>query len=118
MEGGARLRPVTVPPPLRLLLSALGGASELGSVSSLPFDGSGVELDSDALSTLSGGCTDGDGSGLMGVGDAGLTSAGKSASLSGDRRRTTILLFLLPFDADLLAVEAISADGVDGFVMI
>lgn len=96
MEGGARLRPVTVPPPLRLL-SVFGGASVFGSVSSLPFVGIGVELDSDAFSILSGGWTDGDGSGRMGVGDAGLTSAGNAASLSGDRRMMTILLFLLPF---------------------
>lgn len=83
MEGGARLRPVIVPPPLRLLLSVLGGAREFGSVSSLLVDGIGVALDSDDFSAFSGGWIDGEGSGLMTFGVAGLMSAGKAASLSG-----------------------------------
>lgn len=93
MDGGARLRPVAVPPPLFRLLSALGGANEFGSASSLLKEGIGVALESDVLSALSGGCTDGDGSALM-CDDAG-TSAGKSASLSDERRNTMTLLFLV-----------------------
>jgi hypothetical protein len=68
MAGGARLRPVIVPPPrFRLPSTFGGGASELGSLSlsSLTFDGRGVELDSEVLSVLSGGWTDGDGSALV-----------------------------------------------------
>lgn len=66
MAGGARLRPVIVPPPRFRLPSIFGGgARELGSCSSLAFDGMGVELDSDVLSTLSGGWTDGEGSALI-----------------------------------------------------
>ncbi len=116
IEGGARLRPVIVPPPRRLLLSVLGGAREFGSVSSLVVDGMGVELDSDDFSVLSGGCIDGDGSGLMTLGVAGLTSAGKAASLSGERRITTNLLFLLALDVDLAVgvVDDMVGVGIDG----
>ena len=117
IAGGARLRPVTVPPPLLLLLSDFGGASELGSGSSLPFDGSGVALDSDDLSADSGGWTDGDGSGLMDADEVGFTSDGNCASRSGDRRSVTILLFLADFDVDLVVVlvDDIVGDGeVDG----
>lgn len=85
IAGGARFRPVTVPPPLLRLLSAFGGANELASVSSLAFDGKGVELDSDDFSARSGGWTDGDGSTLTGDGDAGLVSDGNCASRSGER---------------------------------
>ena len=79
------MRPVIVPPPLFRLLSVFGGASEFGSVSSFGFDGIGVELDSDVLSALSGGCTDGDGSGLMVNDELRFTSAGYRSSRSGDR---------------------------------
>ena len=118
MAGGARLRPVIVPPPLFRLLSTFGGASELGSVSSFTFDGIGVELDSDDLSALSGGWTDGDGSGLMAGDEDGFTSDGNWASKSGDRVRTTILLFFAVFDIDLdvvLADDMVGDGGVDGW---
>lgn len=111
MEGGARFRPVTVPPPLFRLPSTLGGGtSELGSCSSLPFGGMGVEFDSDDLSALSGGWTEGDGSVLM----EGLTSAGNWDSLSGERRSTIILLFLLDFEPPLAVgvVDDMVGDGV------
>lgn len=54
IEGGARFRPVEVPPLDFFFASALGGANELPSVSSLAFEGIGVELDSDDLSAVSG----------------------------------------------------------------
>lgn len=113
MAGGARLRPVMVPPPLLLLGSAFGGANEFWSVWSLPFEGSGVELDSDDLSALSGGWTDGDGSGLMVIDEVGWTSAGNWASRSGDRRNVTILLFFAVFDVDLVValVDDMAGDG-------
>ena len=117
MAGGARLRPVIVPPPLFLLLPDFGGANELGSVSSLTFDGTGVELDSDVLSVLSGGWTDGDGSGLMIDDEVGLTSDGNWESTSGERWRTIILLFFAAFDVDLVVVlvdDMVNDGGVDG----
>lgn len=107
MEGGARFRPVMVPPPLLRLPSTLGGASELGSCSSFAFDGMGVEFDSDDLSALSGGWTDGEGS----VVTVGFTSAGNWASRSGDRWRTTSLLFLLDLGA---AFAEAAGDGMVG----
>lgn len=55
MAGGARFRPVTVPPGFLFLLSDFGGANEFASVSSLAIEGSGVELDSDDFSVASGG---------------------------------------------------------------
>ncbi len=56
MAGGARLRPVMVPPPRFRLPSIFGGgASELGSFSLFAVDGMGVEFDSDDFSALSGG---------------------------------------------------------------
>lgn len=121
MAGGARFRPVTVPPPLLLfLLSAFGGAKELASVSSFAFNGSGVELDSDDFSVWSGGGTDGDGSIVGGDGDGGLMSDGKRASRSEERRSTITLLFFAPFDVDLavMAVDDIAGEvGVDGYVL-
>lgn len=117
IAGGARLRPLTVPPPL-LLLSTFGGASELESASSLLVDGSGVELDSDDFSADSGGWTDGDGSGLMGADEVGLTSEGHCASSSGESRSVTILLFLADFDVDLVVVvlvdDMVRVGEVDG----
>ena len=113
IDGGARFRPVTVPPGFLRLLSGFGGANELVSCSSLAVDGKGVELDSDDFSADSGGCTDGDGSTWTGDGEAGLTSDGNCASTSGDRRNTIILLFLPPFDVDLVVelVDDIVGDG-------
>lgn len=113
IAGGARFRPVIVPPPLLRLASAFGGASEFGSCSSLPFDGIGVELDSDVLSALSGGCTDGDGSGLTTDGNLRLTSDGNWSSRSGDRRSTTILLCFDVFDVDFV-LEFAGGIVVDG----
>lgn len=70
IDGGARLRPVAVAPPLFLLPSALGGASEFGSAASVPA-GTGVAFESEDLSASSGSCTDGDASFLMdGTADA------------------------------------------------
>lgn len=104
-----------VPPPRFLLLSVLGGAKELESPSSLLNDGIGVALDSDVLSALSGGCTDGDGSGLMR--DAAGTSTGKSESLSGERCNTTTLLFfvarLIVADDDMVG-DVVLERVVDG----
>lgn len=103
IAGGALLRPVALAPPLFRLPSTLGGgANELGSCSSLAVDGRGVEFDSDVLSALSGGWTEGEGSGLTAAG----TSAGNLLRASADRCRMTILLFL----ADLGV--ALEADGV------
>ena len=116
MDGGARFLPLTAPPPLFRLPSTLGGgASELGSCSSLTFDGMGVVFDSDDLSALSGGWTDGDGSSVM----RGLTSAGNWASRSGERRSVTILLFLLDFEPPFAVgvVDDMVGDGVvDGLM--
>ena len=116
IAGGARLRPVTVPPPRFRLPSTLGGgASELVSFSSFAFDGIGVEFDSDDLSALSGGWIDGEGSALM----RGWTSAGNWASRSAERRSVTILLFLLDFAIVLVeaAADDMAGDGVvDGRV--
>lgn len=116
IAGGARFRPVIVPPPrFRLPSTFGGGASELGSLSSLAFDGMGVELDSDVLSALSGGWTDGDGSALM----RGLTSDGNWASRSGGRRSVIILLFFADLDVVLLmgVADDMVVDGVVEWLM-
>ena len=118
IAGGARFRPVMVPPPrFRLPSTFGGGASELGSLSSLAFDGMGVELDSDVLSALSGGWTDGDGSALM----CRLTSAGNWASTSGGKRIVIILLFFADLDVVLLegvAVDMVGDGAVDGWMRL
>ena len=112
MAGGARFRPVAVPFPFFLpLASTFGGANELASVSSLAFDGMGVELDSDDLSAGSGGWTEGDASSLIFADELRSTSAGNCASASGDRRSVTILLFLAPFD---VVLEVVVADDMVG----
>jgi hypothetical protein len=108
IDGGARFRPVMVPPPRFLLLSVLGGARDLGSPSSLLKEGMGVALDSDDLSALSGGCTDGEDSGLMSC--VAGPSDGKAASLSEERRSVIILLFFVArfcVADDDMALEAV-----------
>ena len=114
MAGGARFRPVMVPPALFFFASAFGGASELGSVSSLAFVGIGVSLDSDDFSALSGGWRDGEGSGLTFVSEAGLTSDGNWERASGERLRITILLFFAVLDVDFeeVLVDDMVGDGV------
>ena len=56
----------------------------------------------------------------MGDGEAGLTSAGNCDSTFGDRRSMMTLLFLAPFDVDLVVVVAddILADGVVESLMV
>ncbi len=104
-----------MPPPLRRRSTLGGGASEFPSAASSPCEGSGVALDSEVLSVLSGGCTEGDGSGLI---EGGIGVA-KARSFSGDRRRMTILLFLLFFDEEVRAllgvVDDMVVDTVDGY---
>lgn len=109
IEGGARFRPVAVAPPLFFLPSDLGGASELGSTTSLAC-GTGVALESDDLSATSGNCTDGDGSFLM-DGSAEVSRAGElcaddhCARRVGEMRSDTIRLFFPGFVADLRVAD-------------
>jgi hypothetical protein len=115
MDGGARFLPLTWPPPRFRLSPALGGASELLSVTSVVVGGMGVELDSDDFSAGSGACMEGVGSALGGVvDDLGVLSDGYCESWSGDRRRTTTRLFLPAVVLGVaLAVLGVVADMVD-----
>lgn len=93
MDGGARLRPPTAPPPLFLLV--FGGASELLSTVSLTKVGTGVAFESGVLPTASGGCIDGEAPFLMESVEldweaAGTTSPTILASASGVSCRVTI----------------------------
>ena len=96
MAGGARFRPVMVPPPRFRLPSAFDGAKELPSVSSLAFDGIGVELDSDVFSADPGGGRERAGSSLMVGGEDDFASDGKRERRSEGRRNTITWLFLPP----------------------
>ena len=70
--------------------------------SASPGAGTGVSFDSDDFSFGSGGCTDGEGSTLLGVADGfDETSDGNCESVSGGRRSVMILLFLPAFEVDL-----------------
>jgi len=97
MEGGARFRPLTCPPPL-FRLSTLGGARELVSVPSavvVVLVGTGVAVDSDDLSAGSGACMDGVSSSVGGVGDGlGVLLDGKRERWAGERRKVMRRRFL------------------------
>jgi len=82
----------------------LGGAKEEASGSSLLFDGSGVEFDSDDLSAESSAWFDSDGSVLMAEGGDDETSGANLFRRSVGRRRITTLLFFDPFGVDLVVV--------------
>ena len=87
----------------------------------MALNGSGVEFDSDDLSMDSGGWTEGEGSGLIDEDDLGFaagTSAGNRSSRSGERFKTTILLFFDDLDDDLVVVlvdDMVDDGGVDGW---
>lgn len=101
MEGGARRLAGTPSPPFFFLLSGLGGAAiTFASVPSAT-GGTGVVLESRDGSASSGGGTDGEGSGLMGVD---TDEAGKRASWTGDNRSVMILLLGAVLRVDLVVV--------------